>query len=87
PEFFSGECEDYYITILDAVPLVRAKVYLESYDAGSGVMNTYLKTINNFPLVDPYFSAPLNSILYIKITDRLLLLPIRQFLVSPAIME
>jgi hypothetical protein len=42
-------------------PKLTAKVFLNSYNAGTGLMADYLKTLTTFPLNDPYFSAPLNT--------------------------
>lgn len=57
-QFFSGECEDYYVTIIDATPKIAAKVYLGNYN---GTMDDYLRNLTNFPISDPYNAAPLNT--------------------------
>jgi hypothetical protein len=42
-------------------PSVQAKVFLQSVDSGTGIMDDYVKTLSNFPVSDPYSTTPLNS--------------------------
>ena len=37
------------------------KVYLNSMDTTTGLLNDYLRGLNNFPLTDPYSTSPLNT--------------------------
>lgn len=59
-QFFSGECEDYFVTITDPFPTMAAKVFLGNVNPQTGLMNDYLRTMFNFPISDPYSTSPLN---------------------------
>jgi GEVED domain len=54
-QFGSGETEDYIVNIGE--PRLSAKVFLSSRSATTGLMDNYVATISNFPLVDPYSVA------------------------------
>lgn len=41
---------------------VNAKIFLNSLDNATNLMPSYIKTLANFPLSDPYKSAPFNSV-------------------------
>ena len=41
---------------------VNAKIFLSSIDNATNLMPSYLKTLANFPLTDPYKAAPFNSV-------------------------
>ena len=41
---------------------LKAKVFLESVDPGTRLMNDYLRTVYNFPTLDPYSTSPYNTV-------------------------
>jgi hypothetical protein len=60
-QFFSGECEDYLVTIVDAnFVTVDAKVFFDAYTPATGLLTQYyaITAGTNFPSSDPYSVAP-----------------------------
>ncbi len=42
-------------------PIVQVKVFLQNVDTLTNTMDDYVKTLSNFPLIDPYASAPFTT--------------------------
>lgn len=42
-------------------PKLKAKVYLNNFNIGNGLMNNLGTSVSNFPIIDPYKRPPLNS--------------------------
>ncbi len=52
---------DVCLSVSEATTIVRAKVFLSNVSTSTGTMNTYISTIPNFPLSDPYSSIAFNT--------------------------
>ncbi len=53
--------DDVLVTVKLCGPTINAKVFLNNVDVNTLLMVNYISTLANFPLNDPYSSAPLNA--------------------------
>lgn len=57
----STSSDEIVISRNNCFPTFKAKVYLEKIDVNTGLLSDELRSLNNFPTIDPYSSSSFNS--------------------------